>query len=164
MSPSKLRTELNLEQPIETIEHECLLNIVFTATMIGKIAYGYFSKSAITDVQFNLLMQLKYTREKRLSQVELSRRLVVNKANVTGVIDRLEKAGFVVRIPHNTDRRIKMIAITEKGLDIVTRLEPGYFEAVSRLMSPFTKPEMAGLIESLEKLREVIRKNGLPGE
>jgi DNA-binding MarR family transcriptional regulator len=164
MSPSRLRTELNLEQPIETMEHECLLNIVYTATLIGKIAYGYFSKSAVTDVQFNLLMQLKYTREKRLSQVELSRRLVVNKANVTGVIDRLEKAGFVLRIPHDTDRRIKMIAITEKGLEIVTRLESGYFEEVSRLMSAFTEPEMVNLVENLEKLREVIRKHGLPGQ
>jgi DNA-binding MarR family transcriptional regulator len=161
MSPLSLKDELNLEQPIETVEHECLLNVIFTGTLIDKISGRYFAGSGITDAQFNVLMQLKYTQEQGLAQVELAKRLVVNKANITGVIDRLEKAGLVRREQHGTDRRIKVIHITDKGMDLIGTVEAGYFEAIGKIMSGFTEWEMEGLTGALQKMREGIRKSGL---
>jgi DNA-binding MarR family transcriptional regulator len=161
MSPVSLKEELNLEHPIETVGHECLLNVILTGTLISKVSYRYFARAGITDVQFNVLMQLKYTQERGLPQIELARRLVVNKADITGVIDRLEKAELVRREQHGTDRRIKVICITDKGLNLIGSVEPGYFEEINRLMSAFSEGEMRELTGALQKLREGIRNNGL---
>lgn len=151
--------ELNLGREIETIEHECILNIVFTGTLISRVAYKYFIRQNITDVQFNVLMELKYAGAHRLSQIELSKRLVVNKADMTGIIDRMEKTGLVRRVPHPQDRRVKLVVMTKKGTRVVERLEPGYMQAVSNLMSVFSRKEMKEMIKDLETIRKSIPKD-----
>lgn len=153
-----LKDELGLDQPIETIEHECLLNIVYTGTIFSKLSYKFFSQSGITDAQFNVLMQLKYSKQQKLSQVELSKRLFVNRADVTGLIDRLEKGGFVKRGSHPTDRRVNLIAITSKGLELLKHLEPEYFKEVNKIFGNFRQKEIKNLIINLEKIRHQAAK------
>jgi DNA-binding MarR family transcriptional regulator len=156
-----LKEELNLEQPIKTLENECLLNIVYTGTMLSKLSYKYFSAFGITDAQFNLLTQLKYSKKKVLSQVNLSRQLVVNKADMTGLIDRLSKAGYVERVPHPTDRRINLIKTTKKGLEKVNEIEPNYLKKVKKLLKNLAKPKLKQTIVNLEHVRKNIKNEGL---
>ncbi len=153
-----LKEELGLNQTIETMEHECLLNILYTATMLYKASYIYFRQYGITDAQFNVLIQLQYEKQQGLSQTDLGRRLVVNKADMTGIIDRLEKAGLVGREKHPQDRRINIIKITRKGRDIVNKLEPGYFKEVKKVMSDMSKNDMKTIMKGMEKIRENVRQ------
>lgn len=148
-----LKEELGLDKPIDTEEHECLLNIIYTGTLISKLSNKFFSNSGTTDAQFNVLMQLKYSHSQELSQVALSRRLFVNRADVTGLIDRLEKADMVKRTAHPEDRRINMISITKKGMELLEKLEPVYFKEVNRVLSSLDQGNIRQIIKSLEKIR-----------
>lgn len=150
-----LAEELGLDKPIQTVEHESLLNIIYTGTMIARASFRYFQETDLTDAQFNVLVQLKYAAEKSLSQSVLGRRLVVNKADMTGIIDRLERAGLVVRLPHPKDRRVHMIAMTDKGEKMVDSLEPGYLDGVRRLMTGISGKEL----KDLNGILETVRKN-----
>jgi len=151
-----LAEELGLDKPIQTVEHESLLNVIYTGTMISRASFRYFQGSKLTDAQFNVLVQLKYARERSLSQSVLGRRLVVNKADMTGIIDRLEKTGLVVRLSHPTDRRVHMIVMTEKGETLVNSLEPGYLDGVHRLMAGIPDKDLRSLNKTLEKVRSNI--------
>lgn len=153
-----LSEELKLDQPIETTEHESILNIIYTASLISKASFRYFRTFKITDAQFNALMQLKYATRQELSQIELSRRLVVNRANITGLIDRLGKIGLVKRTYPPEDRRVIIVRITEKGLALLDKLEPGYFEHVNKLMEHMGKQGMKQLIQYLETIRNNLKK------
>ena len=50
-----------------------------------------------------------------LSQSELADRLAVEGATMVAMVDRLVKAGLVIREPSTTDRRVKRIVLTEAG-------------------------------------------------
>ena len=50
-----------------------------------------------------------------LSQSELAHRLAVEGATMVAMVDRLVKAGFVIRDPSTTDRRIKRVVLTPAG-------------------------------------------------
>jgi MarR family transcriptional regulator, transcriptional regulator for hemolysin len=50
-----------------------------------------------------------------LSQSELADRLAVEGATMVAMVDRLVKAGFVIREPSTTDRRIKRVVLTPAG-------------------------------------------------
>lgn len=50
-----------------------------------------------------------------LSQSELADRLAVEGATMVAMVDRLVKAGLVVREPSTTDRRIKRVVLTQAG-------------------------------------------------
>ena len=148
-----LAEELGLDEPIQTVEHESLLNIIYTGTMISRASFRYFQGSDITDAQFNVLVQLKCASDRSLSQSALGRRLVVNKADMTGIIDRLERTGLVVRRPHPNDRRVRLIAMTDKGEKMVGALEPGYFAGVRQVMAGIPEKDLKNLNRALETVR-----------
>ena len=53
-----------------------------------------------------------------LSSASLSRRLYVTPANITGIIDRLEKKGLVERTRKKGDRRVGLVRLTESGAQL----------------------------------------------
>jgi len=157
-----LAEELGLGRPIETVEHESLLNIIYTGTMIARAAFRYFQGHRLTDAQFNVLVQLKYSDEKALSQAELGRRLVVNKADMTGIVDRLERAGLVERSVHPNDRRVNLVRMPAEGEKGVNGLEPGYLKGVGLLMSGISRADLMRLNRTLEKVRSNAKQRLIP--
>jgi len=71
-------------------------------------------KEHLTLPQLDILVCLG--RAKGLTLGEISERLMVTGGNITGVMDRLEKSGFVYRDRDNEDRRIIRAKLTPKGV------------------------------------------------
>lgn len=67
--------------------------------------------------QLALLSQLVDRRQ--VSMTEISARLHITKPAVTNLTDRLERGGFLKRIPHPDDRRISLLQIRPKGEKVV---------------------------------------------
>ena len=152
----KLQKELKLKQPLASLNHEALLSLVRTSTLMQKLSNRFFSKFDLTDVQFNILMILKEYGSEGLSQQELSEQLVVGKSNVVGLVDRLERAGYVKRTSHPWDRRFNQIVLAPKGAKLEQRVEHSYFREVDRMMNVLTGAEKKVLIHAMEKIRQFI--------
>jgi len=60
-----------------------------------------------------------------LTHSELGQRLMLSKAPITGVVDRLERAGFVTRTTSASDRRVSRIQSTEAGLNVWRAVRDG---------------------------------------
>ena len=150
-----LKEELGLTKPIATTGHEALLNICFTGTCIKKQASEFLRTFGLTDVQLNLMMMLYHHSPRRggLSQAKLSDMMLVNRANITSLVDRMEKANLVKRTPAPNDRRTNIIKLTKRGKRILERVLPLYGKEVKRLMSALTVTEQKRLIKMLEKVR-----------
>src|ERR1700692_184500 len=58
-----------------------------------------------------------------LSQSELADRLGVEGATMVAMVDRLVKAGLVVREPSTTDRRVKRVVVTAEGYRLYDRVK-----------------------------------------
>ncbi len=150
-----LGQELGLGKPIELMPHESLLNIYYTASCLKKKADEFLRPHNLTDVQFNLMMLLEYQsgREGGLNQAQLSDMMLVNRANTTSLIDRMEKAGLVVRTAAPADRRTNIVKLTDHGKKLLAKVEPLYTNEVKRIMAPLKEPEQKRLIKTLEKIR-----------
>lgn len=150
-----LQKELGLRKPINIPSHEVLLNIYFTASCLKKFADQFFVPFGLTDVQFNMMMLLKYQPgdTEGLSQAQLSRMMLVNRANITSLVDRMEKAGFVQRTADAKDRRYNIIKLTGKGAKRLEEVVPLYAKEVKKVMSPLKEAEQKKLIGFLGKVR-----------
>ncbi len=149
-----LKEELNLSKPFAFAEHEALLNLYLTGAMIRKWGTEFLRQFGLTDVQFNLLMLLKYQgRREDLSQARLSKMMLVNRANITGLVDRLEKAGLVKRTGDPKDRRTNHIVLTAIGATRVNRVDPLYGKEMRRITSGLTEREFKHLIQICGKIR-----------
>jgi DNA-binding MarR family transcriptional regulator len=71
---------------------------------------------------------------------------------MTGLIDRLEKKGFVQRLP-GKDRRSKLLRITPKGAKLLDEVWPRHLEMVQRLVGSVGKREAHQLVLGLAQLR-----------
>jgi len=96
-----------------------------------------------------------------MSQQELSEHLIVTKSNVVGLIDRLERSGYVLRMSHPSDRRFNQIVLTPKGGKLQSKVEKLYFAEVDKMMNELTASQKSAVIQAMEKIRQYIGNNGL---
>lgn len=87
----------------------------------------------ISYAQFFLLGYL--ANEDYLNMTEISNKMGHSTAAATGLVDRLEKLGYVQRLHAADDRRKVMVQITRKGIDLVNRLRNSIAENISTVMA-----------------------------
>ena len=156
----KLQHELKLKQPLASLNHEALLSLVRTSALMQKLSDRFFSQFGLTDVQFNIMMILKEAGETGLSQQQLSEHLIVTKSNVVGLVDRLERSGYVRRMAHPSDRRFNQIVLAPRGSAVVSKIERQYFSEVDRMMNALSTSQKKSVIQAMESIRQFILDNG----
>jgi DNA-binding MarR family transcriptional regulator len=85
---------------------------------------------------------------------ELADAAGVTRATMTGLIDTLERDGFVKREPDPDDRRMMSVRLTAAGERFLREFMPGHFQAVASLMSPLSEAERKTLVRLLGKLQQ----------
>lgn len=91
-----------------------------------------------------------------LSQSELADRLGVEGATMVAMVDRLVKAGLVVREASSTDRRVKRVVLTPAGVAIYAKVKTEADALRSQLLAKVDAKQLLIATELLEGLREII--------
>jgi DNA-binding MarR family transcriptional regulator len=78
----------------------------------------------------------------------------VTRATMTGLIDTLERDGFVKREPDPADRRMMSVHLTPKAEGFLRDYMPGHFKIISAIMSVLTEPERKTLVRLLVKVQQ----------
>jgi len=83
-----------------------------------------FSESGVevTPIQVMLLFHLQKNNGSSLTQI--SQGLMLENPTITGLIDRLEKSGYVKRSDHPSDRRVYLAYLTENGNKVAHKALP----------------------------------------
>jgi len=95
-----------------------------------------------------------------LSRRELAERLHCHPSNVTFLIDRLERRGFVARARVNADRRVKALALTPAGVQVRERLIVTLAE--SAMFAELTRAEQRQLADLLGRCADESRGPDIP--
>lgn len=88
------------------------------------------------------------------NQLKLGEELGFDKATMVKLIDELEKKDFLNRITHSTDRRQKLIVMTEKGRKSLEKAKKISKSLEEKLMSYITKEEEVILKKVIPELLE----------
>ena len=110
---------------------------------------------SVTLPQFDVLSELERSG-KKMTMSELSRELMVSNGNVTGVIDRLEKSGFVTRTRAEHDRRIQYIELTPKGCSEFNDMARSHESWLDEMLSELSPDDMVNLRTLLLKARNSV--------
>jgi DNA-binding MarR family transcriptional regulator len=86
---------------------------------------------------------------------ELAEAAQVTKQTAGFLVDQLEKAGYVERVPDPTDGRARLVRVTEKAKDVVPVADAEIARIEAEWEQHVGKRRMAQLRETLEKLREI---------
>lgn len=132
---------------------EALLNILVTSSWLLNELSALMASFGVTPTQYNVLRILRGSHPGKLTCTEIGRRMLDRTPDVTRLLNRLERAGLVTRSRASHDKRVVEVGITEKGLELLARMQPVVDAAQERLMSRLSPEELRLLSELLDRLR-----------
>lgn len=153
MSTSKLQQELKKQRPFDSVEQEAALNVIRTNDQLQIRFSRLFREHGLTSSQYNILRILRGAG-KPLPILEIAQRTITVVPGITGLIDRLEQAGFVVRNRCTEDRRVVFVVLTELGVKTVAELDQPVLDLHHKLFSHLSATELQTLNRLLERARE----------
>jgi len=123
-----------------------------------------FAGTGLTTSRTHLLWELH--RMGPSTQQALAAALKVSPRNVTGLVDALEAAGFVVRGPHPTDRRATLVTLTELGSQTMADMVRDRELIASELVADFGEDQLVQFGRSLDivtgRLRDLVGSSQSP--
>lgn len=142
-----------------TTGYHLIIAVMATANTFLRESHQLFRPHGLTEAQFNVLNILSEAPE-GMSQRELSDLLVVDRSNTTGLLDRMEKNGWVRRKDHPEDRRVYLVTLTADGRKLWQKVLPGYLAAVAKVTGELPEAEMKRTMETMQRLQDAARAWG----
>lgn len=130
---SSLATALKQNRPFTSLEQEVYLSVLRTASELSYVVDQFFRPFDITPSQYNVLRILRGAGADGLCRNEISERMVTATPDMSRLLERMEKAGWVTRERAEGDRRQVSTHITKSGMELLTKLEKPTGDFVTRL-------------------------------
>jgi DNA-binding MarR family transcriptional regulator len=156
---TQLQKELKKRDPFDSLEEEVVLNIHRTADQLAIRAERMLRDYNLTPAQFSILRVLR-SEGKALPILEIGNRTVRIVPGITGLIDRLEEAELVCRQRCTKDRRVVYVAITEKAMELMARIDGPRADHYKRMTDGISGREQAELVRIMEKIRVHLKNDG----
>jgi len=147
---------------------EAFLHLLLTGDDVFATTERNLSEHSISHGRFGVLMLLWRSTAPRAAKLmggeecfsgprtpaELAEAAGVTRATMTGLIDTLERDGFVKREPDPDDRRMMSVLLTPKGEKFLNEFLPGHFKVIAQLMAPLSESERKMLVQLLVKIQQ----------
>ena len=153
MTTTKLQHELKKKRPFDSPEEEAALSVVRTSDQLEHRSARLLREYGLTSSQYNVLRILR-GEGKPLPILEIASRTITVVPGITGLIDRLEQAGFVNRLRCEKDRRVIYVALTDQGMETLAALDEPLVALHRKLLGHLSQAELKEVIRLLEKMRE----------
>ena len=150
---SSLATALKQKRPFVSLEQEVYLSILRTASELSYAVDQFFRPFDITPSQYNVLRILRGAGVDGLCRNEISERMVTATPDMTRLLDRMEKAGWVTRERAEEDRRQVSTLITKSGMELLARLEKPTGDFVTPLFAGATIRDLKTVLKVNDQIR-----------
>ncbi|MEZ5913267.1 MAG: MarR family transcriptional regulator [Paracoccaceae bacterium] len=112
-------------------------------------------QTGVSLAKFDVLAQLVRSPD-GLSMGKLSSALRVSNGNVSGLVNRLMKDGFVEKIMSDADRRSFTAKLTPLGAERFHQANTAHHEVLSRILQDLSDTELTAATDAVRKVSEKI--------
>jgi DNA-binding MarR family transcriptional regulator len=114
---------LRQKSPLPSAEVEAWLGLQIAAHRVTDPWFRFLKSQDLPHPQYNVLRILRGARPEALTCGEIAERMIVRDPDITRLLDRLERKGFITRTRDTEDRRVVRTAISPAGLAELERLD-----------------------------------------
>jgi len=137
--------------------YEALLQLLRTSETIWNASRLFFARWELSPSQFNILNLLGGHAD-GLTQTALSQALITHRSNVTGLVDRLENRGLLVRKAVPGDRRAYSVQLTKAGAQLVEEILPEYYARAEGAFEAIPLKELPQLNRQLAEIDTTVTR------
>jgi MarR family 2-MHQ and catechol resistance regulon transcriptional repressor len=134
----------------EVLSLNAYITLLRSCDTISNQIGNLLNKKKLTMSQFGVLESLYYVGP--MCQREIGTKILKSTANITTVIDNLEKRSLVKRIRQEDDRRYITVNITEKGKTYLESIIPFHMKEIFKRMEILSEAERKSLYTICKKL------------
>src|ERR1700683_1432233 len=158
---SSLAVTLKQNRPFVSLQQEAFLSILRTASELSHSADKFLREFDITQQQYNVLRILRGAGAEGLCRNEISARMVAAAPDMSRLLDRMEKAGWITRERAEDDRRQVSTFITDSGKKLLTIIEGPVHQKINQLFEGVKSADLKMLVAVLAQIRS--QKNNRTG-
>ena len=129
--------------------------IVYLYTESRRLTKDVAARHGLTGPQLTVVKMLEALGDLSLSR--LSEKIRAQNSTVTGIVDRMEREGLVVRTRSATDRRVVHIQLTEKGAELASEVKVEPIAIFRDALASLSRDEMRDLLRILTKLAQRVK-------
>jgi DNA-binding MarR family transcriptional regulator len=137
---------------------ECAMNLVLTADLLLKRISSLLQPFDLSPGS-GLVLSILADSESPLPPNQIAERLIISRATVTGLIDSLERRGYVKRLPHQTDRRMLLVELTDSGRQVASAFRPVVHQHQKVWLEALSEGEQQQLVDSLQRLQATLMES-----
>ena len=152
-SKSPLAVTLKQNRPFVSLQQEAFLSILRTASELSNAADKLLRQFDITQQQYNVLRILRGAGTEGLCRNEISARMVAAAPDMSRLLDRMAKSGWITRERAEDDRRQVSTSITDSGRKLLTIIEGPVREQTYRLLEGVKSTDLKMLLDVLAQIR-----------
>jgi DNA-binding MarR family transcriptional regulator len=151
-----LKTSSNPSPPHPFIspEQAVFITLLRTAEQFQARNAEFLKAYDLSPTQYNALRILRGAGNAGLPCTEVGERMINKDPDITRLLGRLEKRGYVTRSRDKDDRRVNLARITKAGLEILRRLDRPTEQFLSKLLGHLGPQRLIDLLHLLEAARE----------
>ncbi len=140
------------QRSFRNLQHKATVNLLYTISWLNSQISPYFKDSGITSQQFNVLRILRGQNGKPCSLKVIKERMLDRMSDASRIVDKLVAKGLVNRSTSDEDRRSVDLTISDKGLDLLKKLD-FVDDAGVEVFKKLNDTELNTLNELLDQLR-----------
>jgi DNA-binding MarR family transcriptional regulator len=144
----------NQERPELDVSPTHILQRITRLSLLQESSFApVFSRHGLTWGEYVVLAALRRGGPPyRMNPTDLYGSVLLSSGGMTKRLDRLERAGFVERLPDPTDRRGRLVGLTAKGMEVADEAVIDHLANEEQLLGALSATERQQLTDLLRKL------------
>ena len=118
--------------------------------------WRFARSTGLSMPQFSLMTQLYHRGACGMSGI--SERFEITPAAASQMVDKLVQSGYVVRDEDPSDRRAKLLNLTDKGRQLIDEGNEERYRWVDELAGKLSAEERAQIVEALERMTQAMQE------
>ncbi len=149
-----IEQEISQKKPFTNETEKLIVNLMFTSHWLEAQEREFLKKYKISLVQYNILRILKGQYPNCISILEIRQRTIDRNSDISRLVEKLRKQGYVKRIESETDRRLVDVSITEEGLKFLEKIRKKRSKEPS-IFAHIPQEDLKKMNDYLDKLRTI---------
>ena len=145
------------QRSFRTPQHKATVNLMYTMSWLNSQYGPIFKNSGITSQQYNVLRILRGQNGKAVSLKLIKERMLDRMSDASRIVDKLVAKDLIIRKPSEEDRRSVNLLISDKGLDLLKKLDFVDDAGIS-IFKNLNETQISQLNDLLDDLRGSKRK------
>lgn len=145
--------KISKKKRFDSTQQQVYLTLWRTYDRLRALEEALFQEWDLTGQQYNVLRLLEGRHPDPMPTLQLSVRLISRAPDITRMLDKLEKRGWIRRERSSTDRRAVLVNITDSGLALIRKLEDAVQEMHVAQVGHLSVSSMRELCRLLDEVR-----------